>query len=185
MLALVQAHPAYESMSEKIENDIAYCTIKRKGEEPHTSTFSVEDAKKAGLLGKQGPWTQYPKRMLQMRARGFALRDKFSDALKGLIVKEEAQDYVLKDVVQAKADDEALTFPGVSESVNVRNELVEACLNELSECESLDELNVWTEKMKSLSLLPKEKTSLIEVYKKTKHYLETLIEAAEIEEQQQ
>jgi hypothetical protein len=55
--------------------------------------FTVADAKKAGLWGKTGPWTQYPKRMLQMRARGFALRDAFPDVLKGLVTAEEAQDY--------------------------------------------------------------------------------------------
>jgi hypothetical protein len=57
------------------------------------SRFSVEDAKRAGLWGKQGPWTAYPKRMLSMRARGFAIRDCFADVLKGLITAEEAQDY--------------------------------------------------------------------------------------------
>ena len=31
--------------------------------------------------------------MLQLRARGFALRDAFPDAIKGLITVEEAQDY--------------------------------------------------------------------------------------------
>jgi hypothetical protein len=55
--------------------------------------FSVADAVRAGLWGKSGPWTQYPKRMLQLRARGFALRDAFPDVLKGLVTAEEAQDY--------------------------------------------------------------------------------------------
>jgi hypothetical protein len=55
--------------------------------------FSVADAKRAGLWGKSGPWTQYPRRMLQLRARGFALRDAFPDVLKGLVTAEEAQDY--------------------------------------------------------------------------------------------
>jgi predicted ATPase len=53
----------------------------------------VADAKKAGLWGKTGPWSQYSKRMLQLRARGFALRDAFPDVLKGLVTAEEAQDY--------------------------------------------------------------------------------------------
>ena len=53
---------------------------------------------KAGLWAKSGPWTQYPKRMMQMRARGFALRDKFADALGGLITVEEAQDYQVVDM---------------------------------------------------------------------------------------
>lgn len=95
-LAICQNHPKYESIKENIsgtgDSMVAECTIKRKGEEDYTVSFSVQDAKKAGLWGRQGPWSSYPKRMLQMRARGFALRDKFSDALKGMITREEAQD---------------------------------------------------------------------------------------------
>jgi hypothetical protein len=34
--------------------------------------------------------------MLQMRARGWALRDAFPDALKGLGIREEVQDYQIK-----------------------------------------------------------------------------------------
>lgn len=71
----------------------ATCETKRKGE-PETiiRLFSISDAKKAGLWGKQGPWQQYPDRMLQMRARAFALRDGFADVLGGLYLKEEMED---------------------------------------------------------------------------------------------
>jgi hypothetical protein len=97
-LALCQVHPHCEGIHETIEgegteNPVAVCTVKRKNREPVVCRFSVQDAKRANLWGKQGPWTQYPKRMLQMRARGFALRDAFPDALKGLVTIEEAQDY--------------------------------------------------------------------------------------------
>lgn len=62
-------------------------------------TFSVDDAKKAGLWGKAGPWQTYPKRMLLMRARTWAVRDGAADALMGLQVAEEVQDYQpIKDV---------------------------------------------------------------------------------------
>jgi hypothetical protein len=71
---------------------VAVCVAKRKGRTPVTAKFSVEDAKRAGLWAKQGPWSAYPKRMLQMRARGFALRDAFPDVLKGMITAEEAID---------------------------------------------------------------------------------------------
>lgn len=54
--------------------------------------FSIADAKKAGLWGKSGPWTQHPKRMLKYRARSFALRDTFADVLKGLYTVEEMRD---------------------------------------------------------------------------------------------
>jgi hypothetical protein len=98
MMALVQASPVCEGVEESIEdegtpNPVAVCVARRKGRAPVTVRFSVEDAKRAGLWGKQGPWQAYPKRMLQMRARGFALRDAYPDVLKGLISVEEAQDY--------------------------------------------------------------------------------------------
>jgi hypothetical protein len=98
MMALVQASPMCDGVEESIEdegtsNPVAVCVARRKGRAPVTVRFSVEDAKRAGLWGKQGPWQAYPKRMLQMRARGFALRDAYPDVLKGLISVEEAQDY--------------------------------------------------------------------------------------------
>lgn len=92
MLALVKAHPAFEWIKEECDGNVATCTIKRRGEPEVSQVFTLEDAKRAGLTGKQGPWTQYPKRMLQMRARGFALRDAFPDALRGVISAEEARD---------------------------------------------------------------------------------------------
>jgi len=97
-MALVQASPVCEGVEEYMEgegtaNPVAVCVANRKGRKPVTARFSVEDAKRAGLWGKQGPWQAYPKRMLAMRARGFALRDAFPDVLKGLITAEEAQDF--------------------------------------------------------------------------------------------
>lgn len=72
----------------------AVCIMKRKGFPDEVKrTFSVADAKKANLWGKQGPWTQYSDRMQQFRARGFTARDTFADKLSGLILAEEAMDY--------------------------------------------------------------------------------------------
>ena len=97
-LALVQSSPVCEYVREYIEGDMehmtAVCEAKRRGyPQPTVIRFSMEDAKRAGLLGKAGPWSQYPARMLALRARGFALRNAFADALRGLITAEEAQDY--------------------------------------------------------------------------------------------
>lgn len=55
--------------------------------------FGWADAKRAGLLGKQGPWTQFPQRMMAMRARSWAIRDGAADALMGLQIAEETSDY--------------------------------------------------------------------------------------------
>lgn len=64
--------------------------------------FSVADAKKANLWGKRGPWETYPKRMLMHRARSWAVRDGAADALMGLQIAEEVQDYQpMRDVTPA------------------------------------------------------------------------------------
>ena len=100
-LALVQASGLLISIREEIQEDpkqtiannlTAICTVTRNGRmEPVTKTFSVEDAKRAGLWQKPGPWSDYPKRMLAMRARAFALRDAFPDVLAGLYLREEIE----------------------------------------------------------------------------------------------
>jgi hypothetical protein len=110
MLALCKASPVCDDVIETFDRTKmeATCIAKRVGKEPVIQTFSKADAVKAGLWketprtkkeGKNGsyevdsgPWFSYPERMLQMRARGFALRDAFPDVLKGLISAEEARD---------------------------------------------------------------------------------------------
>lgn len=95
LLALVQNHPKFGGHEESFDDQTmtATCTVWRKGDaQKHAVTFSQADAEKANLWDRQGPWKQYPKRMLMWRARGYALRDKFADALGGLITAEEARD---------------------------------------------------------------------------------------------
>ena len=92
VIALVLSSPVCEYVTEDDDGHTAYCRVKRKGAPEQVRTFSIDDARAAGLSGKQGPWTQYPKRMRQMRARAFALRDVFPDVLRGLPVAEEVMD---------------------------------------------------------------------------------------------
>jgi hypothetical protein len=94
-LALVRASGLLDAIQEDIRDDGATCTVKRRGAVPISRTFTVDDAKLAGLWGKRGreggptPWVTYPKRMLQLRARAFALRDEFTDVLRGMPIGEE------------------------------------------------------------------------------------------------
>ena len=108
MLALCMPHgDIHEEFDEG--KQMAVCTCRRPGKTPVVRAFSIRDAMDAGLLAfdKDGhalgksregwtrtvPWGSYPRRMLLMRARGFALRDAFPDVLKGIISAEEAMDY--------------------------------------------------------------------------------------------
>lgn len=94
LLALVRASPLCEYVLEEEDaNGTAICRAKRRGEPEQIRRFSIEDAKVAGLHGKQGPWQTSPKRMRQMRARSFALRDVFTDVIKGMDIAEVVMDY--------------------------------------------------------------------------------------------
>jgi hypothetical protein len=96
LLAIVRGSPLCDDVIERYEGEgdglTAVCEARRKGKAPVVARFSMADAKRAGLAGKSGTWAQYPRRMLQWRARGFALRDAFPDLLRGVITREEAED---------------------------------------------------------------------------------------------
>jgi len=111
MLAVVRRSGLLEHSSETLkEGDgvnglpegemVATCRLKRKYGGQTVRTFSVADAKVANLWGRRGrsgeptPWVTHPKRMLMFRARGFALRDAFTDVLKGMGSAEEQLDIV-------------------------------------------------------------------------------------------
>ncbi len=99
MLALCMAHKDFDDIIEEpLLKDLAVvgysCIVKRKGKADKTNIFTLDMAKRAGLLAKGGVWTQYPERMLKLRARGFSLRDAFPDALKGIKSREEVEDYI-------------------------------------------------------------------------------------------
>jgi len=68
---------------------VAHAKRADTGEEMERS-FSVRDAKRAKLWGKQGPWSEFGlKRMLRYRGLGFLSRDLFADVTMGLHLREE------------------------------------------------------------------------------------------------
>lgn len=104
------------SSSEAMKQGFGRCKVKRTGMKELEVTFSMEDAKKAGLLGKPGPWQQYTGRMLQLRARSWALRDCFPDVLKGIQVREEVDDYHVKRTIQMPQEKLVVTAEAVAEA---------------------------------------------------------------------
>jgi hypothetical protein len=134
MLALVRASGLLEEIIEDVEVDdkgeptIAVCKVKRRGEAQWAiSSFTRVEAQRAGLWSKTGPWQQYRPRMMKMRARSWALRDKFADVLRGLHMAEEAMDIGSVSIappppeprrshVQEPADDPAPDFDDLETS---------------------------------------------------------------------
>lgn len=90
LLAIVQrAHGAgavrlVESTAEK-----ATFIFHRAGVPDMTLTWSLEDAKRAGLLSRDGPWKSYPRTMLRWRCIAEGARLHFADTIAGIYLPDE------------------------------------------------------------------------------------------------
>lgn len=126
------------------DDRVGFCIVKRKGMKGTIErTFSVADAKKAGLWETQptvrksyydkakgqrvtsnydtpndSPWWKYQDRMLVMRARGFSFRDRFSDVLKGMHLSEEFTGHNFEDAEFEHATVAGLPTSGPSAPVD-------------------------------------------------------------------
>lgn len=104
----------HETLTGNGDSMIATCETKRSHQEQTIiQSFSVLDAKKAGLWGNN-TWAKYPKRMLQMRARGLCLRDAYPDVLNGLEIAEEMNDFNFQQKTEAKNAPKSLKQLGLS-----------------------------------------------------------------------
>lgn len=96
MLALINRSGELEDM--KIESTDTICTVtmKRKGRSSHTETFSIEDAKKMELIGKDN-YKKQPKTMMKWRAVSACARIAFPDVIQGVYTPEEMGAEVAED----------------------------------------------------------------------------------------
>lgn len=119
MLAVCKVAPDYEYCHEEFDavTMTASCETKRKNESARRATFSKEDAIRATLWGRPGPWTSYPQRMLQMRARTFALRDTFPHVIQGMLTVEEMMDVPPQEGRPALAAETARALPSVADTL--------------------------------------------------------------------
>lgn len=100
LIGVVLASPKCEYIDETFDEKTMTARIecKRRGSpKAQVRTFSLAEARLAGYDKKPGPWQSNLRRMIQMRARGFGLRDTFADVLKGLRMLEEVVDYEIVD----------------------------------------------------------------------------------------
>lgn len=118
--ALIMSSGKCKSWEEKWEGegDDLKCTItsaRSDNGQTLSSSFSVRDAKKAGLwddrpkifskrfnkdIPNPSPWYCYPKRMIKYRALGFIARDLYPDVMQGMVTKEEAMDMPISEVTE-------------------------------------------------------------------------------------
>ena len=76
----------------EMEEEEGYCKVTLQKDEEHiTCTYTIEDAKKAGLIRADGPYDKYRRQMLRWRAIGDCLRIISPDSIMGLLSPEEAE----------------------------------------------------------------------------------------------
>jgi len=66
----------------------AIAVTRRVGDVERSYTFTIEDAGRAGLMGKPN-WKNHPRRMLSARAKAFLARDVYPELLAGLYDPDE------------------------------------------------------------------------------------------------
>ena len=185
MLALVQSSPLCENFEEGYDEQqqSAWCRVKRAGRKERVSHFSMDDAKQAKLQGKQGPWSMYPKRMCQMRARSWALRDEFADVLKGMSKMRLADELVIKDVTPPKTEVvDTHTGEIIEAVIEIKSDVREAALaamamikESINQACNLSEMK--TLKREILELPQGYQTELVQLWNARKKQLESEVVA--------
>lgn len=97
LMALIHRHPEFAGYSvKKCTEEICEVEIRRlrknqKTPDVFTGSFSMKEARDAGLVRSGSPWEKWKKRMLKHRASAFAARDAFPDVLSGNYSNEEME----------------------------------------------------------------------------------------------
>lgn len=124
-------HKYYNSKGEEVEysHEVdgdafkVVVEIKRKGKDLVKQSFSVADAKKAGLWNKGGTWSTHPKRMLMYKPRSFLIRDEFTDVLGGMHTVEELESEIIDISPDKKsAELENLIFEAKQKTEEIKEE---------------------------------------------------------------
>lgn len=137
MCAVVKRSPEYGGIEWIKNSDTeAECKITRilpNGKtESIVSRFTMEDATKAGLAGRD-VWRKYPRRMLKHRCLSYGLKDMFPDFLAGLYTPEEMESITPEQPAERNVTPQPNAY--VSEPVQQKENVSESVV----ECELVDD----------------------------------------------
>jgi RecT family len=111
-VALVKQSPLCESW-DLIESTERQCTIetKRKGGKPYRHTYTLEDARTAGLYpGKDSSnWSKRPKLMMRRRCESELADEVYPDVTKGLRTEDEIQEIQEREIQGERVFREVVT----------------------------------------------------------------------------
>lgn len=105
--ALALIHRSGELTGMSVDGDATRCTVtmKRRSGFEQSVTYTVDDAKRAGLVKPDSAWAAYPANMLRWRAIGFCADLVFPDVLGGLKRADELGAAITEagDVIEGQA----------------------------------------------------------------------------------
>lgn len=111
MRAIIIAHPDCEWFRRvRGSESEAVWSTKRRGQPEQTCTWTIERAKRAGLLSKD-TWQKYPEDLLTARCSMQLARIEWPDVVAGMLSKEEAQDGDFIDVQGTEAKPQFVAPP--------------------------------------------------------------------------
>jgi hypothetical protein len=92
--AVVKGRPQICEYLEEVSADDTQATYKTKrvGEPEQRETFTLEEARRAGLVKADSNWVKYPKAMLRARASATLIDRVYEDVLLGIATTEVLQD---------------------------------------------------------------------------------------------
>jgi len=133
MLAICKGNSEYGGC--EIKDTATSCTVtmsrnyKNGVKDTRTVTFTMDDARKAGLVRQGSNYEKYPARMLKSRAQAFVCRDLFGDILAGVYSPEEITDGMSSEDAPIK------TNPVSVETIEPTNPM--EMITKIKECASL------------------------------------------------
>jgi len=157
MMALIyRAFPTAKIDFDKLDNDGCVIKAARPGGKQQTFSFSMDDAKAAGLTSKDN-WKKYARAMLRSRAVSEMARSLFPDAIMGCSYTPEEMGATVNDqgevisIVPEVSEPEPTAKPKVTEmaaeqsaddALKARQEKFESFMVDLSESGKFDEFEL-------------------------------------------
>ncbi len=114
MRALCLARPdvcEYFRNVETTATKAAFETKRRGDPQPVELTFTIEEAKRAGLVRPDSNWSKWPERMLEARASSALARLVYPDLVGGVYTPEEIQEFAPEVINGEVIDDEPRPEP--------------------------------------------------------------------------
>lgn len=150
------------------DSSVTYETKRRGSPAPQRCTWTMDDAKRAELTGKDN-WKKYPRAMLKARAKAVLARDVYPDVLAGCYDPDEIpNERPALTVVPEIIDADIVDRPALEPAPEAQASLVDAIIA----TESIDELRALAPKLNALPKGTEARKVAMDAYKRKTSYFE-------------